>query len=113
MFSRREVMKLGAVAAGASLLPMSADAEQQPASIQALKSMKEQAHPITAAERRLRIERARQLMSANKLDAVLMIGGNSLVYFTGVSWWNSERLGALILPAKGECFLVAPAFEED
>jgi Xaa-Pro dipeptidase len=42
-----------------------------------------------------------------------MIGGSSLVYFTGISWWNSERLGALVLPAKGEPFLVAPAFEED
>jgi Xaa-Pro dipeptidase len=75
--------------------------------------MREQARPITAEERRQRIERARQLMTANKLDAIFMIGGSSLVYFANVSWWNSERLGALILPAKGEPFFVAPAFEEE
>ena len=52
-------------------------------------------------------------MAANSMDAILMIGGSSLMYFTNVSWWNSERLGALILPVKGEPFFVVPAFEED
>jgi Xaa-Pro dipeptidase len=116
MVSRREVLRLGAVAAGTSFLPLTAVSEQtaaQPASIEALKSMRDQARPITADERRQRIERARQLMAANKLDAICMIGGSSLLYFANVSWWNSERLGALVLPAKGEPFLVAPAFEEE
>lgn len=43
MFSRREVLRLGAVAAGTSFLPLTAISEQtaaQPASIQALKSMR-------------------------------------------------------------------------
>jgi len=116
MFSRREVLRLGAAAAGTSFLPLTAISEQTaapPASIQALKSMRDQARPITAGERRQRIERARQLMTANKLDAVFMIGGSSLLYFANVSWWNSERLGALVLPAKGEPFFAAPAFEEE
>jgi Xaa-Pro dipeptidase len=52
-------------------------------------------------------------MAANKLDAIFMIGGSSLLYFANVGWWNSERLGALILPAKGEPFFVAPGFEEE
>jgi Xaa-Pro dipeptidase len=30
-----------------------------------------------------------------------------------VSWWNSERLFALILPIDGRPFVVTPAFEED
>ncbi|MBZ5509593.1 MAG: Xaa-Pro peptidase family protein [Acidobacteriia bacterium] len=85
----------------------------QPASIQALKSMRDQARPITAGERGQRIARARGLMAANSMDAILMIGGSSLMYFANVSWWNSERLGALILPVKGEPFFVVPAFEED
>ena len=116
MVSRREVLKLGAVAAGSSLLPPNAVGEQpaaQPASIQALKYMRDQARPITAGERRQRIERARQLMAANKLDAIFIIGGSSLLYFANVSWWNSERLGALILPIKGDPFFVVPAFEEE
>ena len=116
MVSRREVLRLGAVAAGTSILPLTAGSEPtaaQPATIQALKSMKDQARPITPDERRQRIERARQLMTTNKLDAIFMIGGSSLLYFANISWWNSERLGALVLPAKGEPFFVAPAFEEE
>ena len=35
------------------------------------------------------------------------------MYFTGLDWWNSERLLALVLPQKGTAFFVCPAFEED
>ena len=115
MFSRREVLKSGAAVAGASLLPSLSASEQpaaQPASIQALTSMKDQVRPITVEERRQRMERARHLMAARKIDAIMTIGGNTLQYFANVRWWNSERLGALVLPAKGEPFFVAPAFEE-
>jgi Xaa-Pro dipeptidase len=64
-------------------------------------------------ERLARIERAQQLMRDNKLDAIMMIGGTSLNYFTGIRWWLSERLFAMIVPAKGTPFYVSPAFEED
>jgi Xaa-Pro dipeptidase len=43
----------------------------------------------------------------------MLIGGTSMVYFTNIHWWLSERLFALILPAKGNPFYVCPAFEED
>jgi Xaa-Pro dipeptidase len=84
-----------------------------PPAISALKSRHGEAKPITAAERRDRLERARQLMQQNKIDAVCMIGGTSLVYFTGIRWGNSERLFALVVPQKGNPFYVSPAFEED
>ena len=42
-----------------------------------------------------------------------MMGGTSLVYFSNIRWWNSERLFLMILPAKGAPFYVCPAFEED
>ena len=102
MVSRREVLRLGAVAAGTSFLPLTAGSEPtaaQPSSIQALKSMRDQARPITGDERRQRIERARQLMTANKLDAIFMIGGSSLVYFANVSWWNRELQQGMPVPA--------------
>ena len=51
-------------------------------------------------------------MAQQQVDAIFMIGGTSLVYFTGVKWWNSERLGAAVIPAKGQMFWVCPAFEE-
>jgi Xaa-Pro aminopeptidase len=84
-----------------------------PPSIAELASMREQAKPITVAERKRRVERARELMRGNELGGVFMIGGTSLVYFTGIRWWNSERLGALVLMANGKHFFVAPAFEEE
>ena len=84
-----------------------------PEPIAKLKSRKPEAKPITVEERQQRIDRARQLMAQNRTDAIMMIGGTSLVYFTNIHWWNSERLFAMILPAKGNPLYVCPAFEED
>ena len=84
-----------------------------PPSIAALKSMKDRAKPITSEERRARIERARRLMAERQIDALMLMGGTSLVYFSNIRWGGGERLFALILPAKGEPFFVCPAFERD
>lgn len=75
--------------------------------------MKDQARPITEDERRARIENARRLMTENHLDALMLTGGTSMMYFTNMRWGGGERLFALILPAKGEPFFVCPAFERD
>ena len=90
-----------------------AAAKPLPEPIARLKSRKSEAQPISVAEREQRQERARKLMVENKLDAILMIGGTSLVYFSNIHWWLSERLFAMIMPAKGAPFFVCPAFEED
>jgi Xaa-Pro dipeptidase len=119
MVSRRQFLQVGTVAAGATLSGRVA-AQQNPesscaplpSSIASLKSMKDQAQPITNLERRERLEKARQLMPANELDAILLMEGTSLDYFTGMHWWGGERLFAMVLPAKGNPFYVCPAFEE-
>ena len=85
----------------------------QPPSIAALKSMRAQARPITADERRARVEKARKLMVDQKIDALMLCQGTSLVYFTSIRWGGGERLFSAIIPAKGEPFFVCPAFEED
>ena len=118
MISRRRWLQLTAAAAGAGAAlgwsPTRAWAEESlPPSLAALKSMKAQAKPITAAERAARLEQARRLMAENHLDAVLLIGGTSLVYFTGIRWWLSERLFTLVVPAREKAFFVCPAFEAD
>jgi Xaa-Pro aminopeptidase len=77
-----------------------------------LKSMKGQARPISPEERQARQEKARSLMEANGLDAILLMEGTSLNYFTGIRWWGGERLFAMVLPAKGSAFYVCPGFEE-
>jgi Xaa-Pro dipeptidase len=118
MISRRHFLQTGIVATGATLAahPVHANAEEKctplPASIASLKSMRDQAKPITREERRKRQEKARRLMEANHLDAILLTEGTSLNYFTGVHWGGGERLFAMVLPAKGAPFYVCPAFEE-
>jgi Xaa-Pro dipeptidase len=84
-----------------------------PPSIAALTSMRDQARPISNDERRARIEKARRLMADHKIDAILLTGGTSLVYFTNIRWGGGERLFACVIPASGEPFFVSPAFEED
>ena len=61
-----------------------------PPSIATLKSMKDQARPIRPEERLARQEKARSLMEANDLDAILLMEGTSLNYFTGIRWWGGS-----------------------
>ena len=75
--------------------------------------MKSQAKPITVEERKGRLEKARELMRANGMDALLLTGGTSMEYFTGIRWGLSERLLAAVIPSKGSAFLVTPKFEEE
>jgi Xaa-Pro dipeptidase len=84
-----------------------------PPAIAALPSMRDQAKPITNDERRARIDKARRLMAEQKIDALVLAGGTSLVYFTNIRWGGGERLFGCVIPQKGEPFFVCPAFEED
>ncbi|MEZ4701796.1 MAG: Xaa-Pro peptidase family protein [Rhodothermales bacterium] len=102
-----------ALALAGCVTPTRASATDLPPAIEALTSMKDQARPITVAERAGRIERARQLMTSERIDAIVLAGGTSLSYFTGIRWGNSERLFALVLPRTGRAFVVCPSFEED
>ena len=77
-----------------------------------LKSRRAEAQPITSAERQARIERAQQLMTESKINAICLAGGTSLNYFSGVRWGNSERLFLMVIPARGEPFFICPGFEE-
>ena len=118
MVSRRDFLQIGVAATGVALVPSAvraAGTEEPtlPPAIAALKSRAAEATPISGEERQQRLENARRLMQQNKLDAMLLIGGTSLVYFSGIHWWNSERLFAMVQPAVGEAFFVCPAFEHD
>jgi Xaa-Pro dipeptidase len=118
MTTRREFLQSSAVAAGTAfvtpaLLAQSGEQQPLPPAIATLTSMKSQAQPITKGERRARLEKARRLMAENKLDAILVAPGTSLVYFSNIHWWPSERFFAMVLPAKSTPFYVCPAFEHD
>jgi Xaa-Pro dipeptidase len=84
-----------------------------PRAIQALKPMTSGIVPITAGERRARIDKAQRLMAEHKLDAVFMEGTASCFYFAAMRWGQSERTFGLIIPARGEVAYVCPKFEED
>jgi Xaa-Pro dipeptidase len=67
--------------------------------------------PISSAERVQRLARAKELMRASGIGAVLVESGPSLDYYTVVQWWRSERLTAAVIPAEGDPIIVTPFFE--
>jgi Xaa-Pro dipeptidase len=115
MLSRRCFLRTG-TAAGATFAASVAQAEDRcvpfPPAVASLKTMRDQAKPITGEERRQRQQRARELMAYNHLDAMLLTEGTSLSYFSGIEWHGGERMFAMMLPLKGDPFYVCPAFEE-
>ncbi len=121
MLTRRAFLEASSLAFAGTALPATDPAERLeqaqgprdlPPSLLALTPMREGVQPISTEERRRRLERARQLMAANDLDAVMLAGGTSLAYFTNVRWGLSERLFAVVVPVRGAPFVVTPAFEE-
>ena len=74
--------------------------------------MKDGIVPISDGERQARIEKARKLMTDAGISALYLEPGSSLFYYTGVRWGTSERMFAMVMPAKGEPAWVTPKFEE-
>ncbi len=116
-FSRRGFLSAGAAAAAAASFSYAQYAPSQsigqnPA-IDALPVLSGLARPFTADERLARTERARGLMGAQKLNAIVLAGNTgSSEYFAGFQVDSNERLWALVIPVKARPFLVCPAFEE-
>ncbi|WP_313319082.1 Xaa-Pro peptidase family protein [Stenotrophomonas sp.] len=118
--SRRRFLR-STLIAGAASLPLSqlanAQAEDKaadaalPASMRTLTSVAAQVVPIGNDERIARVAKAQRLMAEHGIDAVFIGAGSSLTYFTGMHWWDSERLTGVILPRKGEPVYVTPEFE--
>ena len=118
MLSRRSFFRIsGAVAAASAAGPFVAasetgEASSLPAPIAALPSFVGKVAPISNDERRARIERAKELMAQNKIDAIVLANDStSSVYFANIRLNGGERLWALAIPAKGKPFVVCPAFE--
>ena len=125
--SRRELIKTGglAIAAGAAAVQIARGGADGalgenpltialPPAFVSLKPIRDRINPITPDERKARVARAQELMTnANpQFSALFIAPGTSLFYFTGVRWWPSERLLALLIPRTGEPVFICPAFEE-
>ncbi|MGQ0539768.1 MAG: M24 family metallopeptidase [Gemmatimonadaceae bacterium] len=124
MIDRREFLGVSTLAvagtacgisgtASETAAPASHPTRDLPPAIAALASLKDQATPISVAERRARLEKALRLMAEQRLAAMLLTGGTSLEYFTGMRWGLSERLTGVVIPARGSAFIVTPKFEEE
>lgn len=106
-FLTRSGLALTGLAGGASLRPGWAVAAAQD-----LPNLAANAVPISRAERARRIAMAQDLMRAMDIGSILIEPGSSLVYFTGVRWWRSERTTAVLIPADGQPCIFTPYFEE-
>lgn len=112
---RKDFIKLGALAVTSGALPgfSSCSASKVSTSNKSTRlSIAADAKPVSVAERESRIDKAQQLLAKNNMAALVLDCGTSLEYFTGVSWWPSERTMVTIIPAKGTVKYVCPAFEE-
>jgi Xaa-Pro dipeptidase len=116
MIDRRRFLLTSAAAAAATpaltLAAQSHQTDNLPPAIAALTNRRNEAVPITLAEREQRLDRARALMHQSHIDAIVIATGTSLTYFTGLRWGQSERFFCWVLPAKGDPFIVCPVFEE-
>lgn len=125
--SRRDVFKraslaLGGVTVGTTFgsealrqRPTQRTAEQTlPPAFTSLKPLGDRVKPIRVEELQGRIAHAQQLMTDAKprFEALCVTPSTTLVYYTGIHWWPSERILALLIPRQGNPVLVAPAFEE-
>lgn len=106
--------------AGASLavLPFTAIASNasntasKPTELSDLHDLTTQVTPISASERKQRIAKAQSLMQQQNIAAMVLEPGPAMDYFTGIQWWRSERLTAVIIPHEGDIAVVCPFFEE-
>ncbi|MFN2530875.1 MAG: M24 family metallopeptidase [Pyrinomonadaceae bacterium] len=115
---RRDFLRLSGAFAGSVLVApavVTANAETQntPDAIRKLHRMTDGVVPISIDERKARIEKARRLMRENRIDAMFIEPGSTMLYFTGMRWSTSERMFAVVIPVNGEIAWVCPKFEEE
>ncbi len=115
---RRDFINLSAIAAatgvvsGISSCTADEQTKEKKSTPNDLQSMTADVMPITVKEREARVEKAQRLLTENKIEALVLDAGTSLLYFTGISWWPSERPMVAVIPAKGDVRYVCPGFEE-
>jgi Xaa-Pro dipeptidase len=124
--SRRDVLRAASAVTGAAVagaadpFTRSASAQAQangaalPPAFDVLKPLGDRVKPIATEECQARVAKGQALMAASdpKFDALFVAPGTTLYYYTGLHWWPSERILALLIPREGNALLICPAFEE-
>ncbi|MEG8220940.1 Xaa-Pro peptidase family protein [Sphingomonas sp. HH69] len=106
---RRSLLGYAAAGIAAAVTPRLFAQER---AVEALTSLTQGITPIGRAERADRLKRAQAMMQAQGIDALLIEPGASLIYYSGVRWWRSERLTAMVIPASGAPLIICPFFEK-
>lgn len=106
---RRALLGYAAAGMAAAVTPRLFAQER---AVEALASLTGGVAPIGKVERADRLARAQAAMQAQGIDALLIEPGVSLIYYSGVRWWRSERLTAAVIPASGAPLIVCPFFEK-
>ncbi len=116
---RRDFLKFSAGTVGGALATASCASKEKTSASRSSNNVFEDLRPMTSdvvpirdEERMSRIEKAKRLMVKSGIEAIYLEGGTSMFYYTGVRWWNSERMFGLVIPSRGEIAWVCPAFEE-
>jgi Xaa-Pro dipeptidase len=125
--SRRDLFKSATVASGtvfAGTLFRKRNAERNPKlqepkpalplAFDRLQPLGNRVKPIRAEEFQGRVAHAQQLMSDAKrrFEVLYVTPGTTLLYYTGIQWWPSERVLAFLVPRQGDPLIICPAFEE-
>jgi len=125
--SRRDLLKSATVASGtvfAGTLFGKLNAEGNPElqepkpalplAFDRLQPLGNRVKPIRAEELQGRVAHAQQLMSDAKrrFEVLYVTPGTTLLYYTGIQWWPSERILAFLVPRQGDPLIICPAFEE-
>ena len=111
--NKRDFLKFtGASLALTPLASMAAGSDSGKNVTESLSNITGSVTPISVAERKARIEKAQQLMKQHNMAALLIEPGAAMDYFSGIQWWRSERLTALVIPQKGDIAVVTPFFEK-
>lgn len=108
---KRDFLKLSGAAAGVAVVGACSPGGRE-APTTRLQSIVEGVVPIGVDERIARVRKAQRLMQEHDIDAILLEPGSSMMYFSGVSWWRSERLTTVVIPREGEIGIITPYFEE-
>jgi Xaa-Pro dipeptidase len=107
---------LKASSAALAALPLSHSAIAQHGKIKSspkpLMSLTADVQAISVDERLARIAKAQKLMQQHGVNALVIEPGAAMDYFSGVQWWRSERLTAIVIPREGDIGVVCPFFEE-
>ncbi|GGY49514.1 M24 family metallopeptidase [Parvularcula lutaonensis] len=106
--SKRDLMKGAGLVAAGSMVPIAASAPAKAADIDLTKDAK----PISREERMARLAKLQNEMRKRNVRMLVIEPGASMVYFTGLRWWRSERPTLALIPAEGEVGIVTPFFEQ-